>query len=310
MGRFGQRSARTVTLATRRSPLARLQTELVADALRAADPDLEVVTVTAEALGDRVVDIALDEIGGRGVFTSEIDAIVLDGRADVAVHSAKDLPSSEPSTALTIGAVLQRADVRDALVGSTLAELPPGGVIATGSPRRRAQIGAIRPDLGFTSLRGNIATRLDRIPPGGAIVVALAALDRLGLRSHVAQILTIAECLPQVGQGTIALRCASDDDATINLLRAIDERSAHRALDAERAFLRRLGGGCDAAVGAYAVADRDGGSIAIEGMIAAESGHVVLRRRLVGDDPDVLGSALAEEMLVSDGASLYAGGES
>jgi hydroxymethylbilane synthase len=291
-------------LATRSSPLARLQADLVAAALARAHRDLAVEIVTSDTIGDRTQEVALHEIGIRGLFTNEIDALVVAGRADFAVHSAKDLPSSADGADLVIAAVLPRGEVRDALVGSRLADLPPGGIVATGAPRRRVQLSAIRPDLGFAPLRGNIATRIDKTPTGGAAVVALAALERLCLTDRVSEILPLGACLPQVGQGVIAVRCAAGRADVVSVLAAIDHRATHRALDAERAFLRRLGGGCDAPVGAYATADGHDGVIRLEAMIASGDGHVVLRRALEGSDPVELGTALAETMLVDDGAAL------
>jgi hydroxymethylbilane synthase len=294
----------TLRLATRSSPLARLQAELVVAALGRAHPELAVEVVTSDTIGDRTQQVALHEIGIRGLFTNEIDALVTSGRADLAVHSAKDLPSSEEGSDLVIAAVLPRGEVRDALVGSRLADLPPGGVIATGAPRRRVQLSALRPDLGFAPLRGNIATRIDKTPVGGAAVVALAALERLALGDRVSEVLPLEVCLPQVGQGVIAVRCAAGRADVVSLLAAIDHTATHRALDAERGFLRRLGGGCDAAVGAYATAEGSDGTIRLEAMIASGDGHVVLRRALEGTDPAELGVTLAETMLVRDGASL------
>jgi hydroxymethylbilane synthase len=293
----------TVRLATRSSPLARLQADLVADALRRTHPELTIEIVTADTIGDRTQDVALHEIGTRGLFTNEIDALVASGWAELAVHSAKDLPSSDEDGALVLAAVLVRGEVRDALVGGRLSELPPGAIVATGAPRRRVQLAAIRPDLGFAPLRGNIATRIEKTPVGGAAVVALAALVRLGLADRASDVLSVAECLPQVGQGVIAVRCAAARAEVRALLGAIDHAPTHRALDAERAFLRRLGGGCDAPVGAYATANGPDGTIHLEAMIASGDGHVVLRRRLDGADPDELGIALAESMLFGDGAS-------
>ena len=299
---------RTVRLATRSSPLARLQTSLVADALLASDPQLLVEVVVVDTTGDRHLEVPLEEIAGRGVFTNEVDAAVAEGRADAAVHSAKDLPSTEPAGAPRIAAVLPRGDARDALVGGRLEDLPAGAVIATGAPRRRVQLSAIRPDLGFVSLRGNIGTRLGKVPQGGAIVVALAALERLGLASQADEVLSLIDVLPQVGQGVIAVRCDPAAEGLIELFGAIDHDPTHRALDAERAFLGRLGGGCDAPVGAYATFGECTDEIKIEAMIASGDGHVVLRRRHRGNDPAQVGVELAEMMIGRDGASSLGGG--
>jgi hydroxymethylbilane synthase len=263
-------------------------------------PDVEVVYVIVETIGDKRTDVPLAEISGRGVFTTEVDQAVLDGRADVAVHSAKDLPAAVSVTGLVLAAVPERADVRDALVGRALSELPLGGIVATGAPRRRVQLAHVRPDLVFSEVRGNIGTRLARVPDGGALVVALAALDRLELTDTAVEVLSVETMLPQVGQGAIALRCRADDDETLGMLEMIDDLEVHRAVLAERAFLACLGGGCEAPVGAYATLAADG--IHLEAMLASLDGTQVIRRRALGADPLALGTALAEEMLEIDGA--------
>lgn len=284
-------------LATRGSPLARRQSELVASRLKEIDISVELVIV--ETIGDANRDVPMSELAGQGVFTTEVDRAVLEDRADVAVHSAKDLPSSEPAVGLTIAAVPERADPRDVLVGRSLEALSPGAAVATGSPRRRVQLSNLRPDLAFQEVRGNIGTRLERVPPGGAVVVAAAALDRLSIGDHAAEVLPISIMLPQVGQGAIALRCREGDGRTLSLLAEIDDVSAHLALRAERAFLATLGGGCDAPVGAYAIHE-DSGTILLEAMLATLDGHVVIRRRAVGVEPEPLGTQLAESMLEID----------
>ena len=214
---------------------------------------LEVELIVVETTGDSRQDIPISDLGGQGMFVKEVQAAVLARRADIAVHSAKDLPSVT-APGLTLGAVPIRADPRDALVGSTLAGLQPGALVATGSARRRAQLAWLRPDLTFAGLRGNMATRLDRVPGGGAIVVAVAALQRLGWSARADEVLDVSVMLPQVGQGAIGVECRSDDDQTIAVLAAIDDPEARLAVEAERAFLARLGGGCTLPVGAYAQA--------------------------------------------------------
>src|SRR5207244_454712 len=180
-----------------------------------------------------------------------VQAAVLDGRADVAVHSAKDLPPGS-ADGLVIAAIPERDDSRDALVGSTLEGLPVGARVGTGSVRRRAQLAGLRPDLTFASLRGNIDTRLAKADAFGAIVMAAAALERLGRRPAVAEVLDPSVLLPQVAQGALAVECREDDGETRAALAAIEHEPSRRAVDAERAFLAELGGGCDLPVGAYA----------------------------------------------------------
>jgi hydroxymethylbilane synthase len=307
-------------VATRGSALARWQAERVAHLLP-GDAELVIVQTT----GDQRADEPVHRMGGTGVFVKEVQQAVLDGRADVAVHSAKDLPAETPD-GLLLAAVPERADARDALVGSTLAALPTGGVVATGSVRRRAQLAALRPDLGFAELRGNMQTRLDKASGFDAIVVAAAALDRLELSDRIAERLSFADMLPQVAQGALAVECRADDDATRALLIAIDDADAHLAVTAERAFLAQLGGGCSLPVGAHArVAESADGverlgrsasdeaplavptrgdgdasarTIAIEGLIASDDGRRINRTVEVGADPEQTGRTLAAHLLL------------
>lgn len=297
--------------------------------------EVEVSLVVVETSGDRRLDVPISEIGGQGVFVKEVQAAVLDGRADVAVHSAKDLPSLA-ADGLVIGAVPLRGDPRDAMVGSVLADLPAGATVATGSVRRRAQLSWVRPDLTFTNLRGNIGTRLEKVPPGGAVVVAAAALSRLGLLDRAAEVLDEWVMLPQVGQGSLAVECREGDSEILEVLSSIEHAPTRLALECERGFLARLGGGCDLPVGAYARLDGD--EVVVEGMLASADGRVMLRsgRRarmeatagrgvagrgvagrgaagpgVSGVEPAAvaaaLGSGLAEELLESGGADLLAG---
>lgn len=295
-----------VRIATRGSELARWQAERVASLIRSADPSADVSLVVVETSGDRRTDVPIWEIGGQGVFVKEVQAAVLDGRADAAVHSAKDLPSLQ-APGLVIAAVPERGDPRDALVGSALADLRAGAVIATGSVRRRAQLAWLRPDLTFTSLRGNIATRLAKVPPGGAVVVAAAALERLGLSDRASEVLDDSVMLPQVGQGSLAVECREGDAGLRRLLSSIEHGRSRAALDCERGFLARLGGGCDLPVGAYARCDGD--EVVVEGMLASADGRVMLRSSRAGAAGSAgdLGAALAGELLSSGGEDLLAG---
>ena len=286
--------------ATRGSPLARWQADHVATLLSAVDPALEHEAVVVSTSGDRDRTRPLAEIGGKGVFVKEVQAAVLDGRADLAVHSAKDLPSTTPD-GLVIAAVPERADPRDALVGRSLAGLPPGSLIATGSARRRSQLAAYRPDLTFVGLRGNMDTRLAAAADYGAVVVAMAALDRLGRSAEVAEVLDPQIVLPQAGQGTLAIECRADDEGTRSRLAAVDHEPSRRRLLAERAFLAELGGDCDIPAGAYAVVDGDG--VRVEGLIASLDGHVVLRHTVGGEDPEATGRAVARFLLDDAGGT-------
>lgn len=277
-------------LATRASALARWQTEHVAGLLGV---DHEMVLVSTE--GDRRTDVPLHEIGGRGVFVKDVQQAVLRGDADVAVHSAKDLPSETPE-GLAIGAVPERGDARDALVGLPFERIPTGGRIGTGSVRRRAQLSALRPDLVFGPLRGNVDTRLGKAAEFDAIVVAAAALVRLGRSDRMAEALDPSTMVPQVAQGALAVECRASDARTRELLGGIDHEPSRRAVEAERAFLRELGGGCDVPCAAHAVVDADR-NLTMEALLASLDGHVVLRSRATGADPDAVGRAVAREIL-------------
>jgi hydroxymethylbilane synthase len=240
----------TLRLATRGSAQALAQSTAVADALMAAHDGLVVELVAVETLGDRRTDVPLHTIGGQGVFVKEVQRAVLDGHADLAVHSAKDLPSA-PSDGLRIAAFTARRSAHDALVGSSLAGLAEGATVATGSVRRRAQLALARPDLQFVELRGNIHTRLSKLPPDGAIVMAVAAMEILDITDRIAEVLDVESCVPAPGQGCVAVECRADDEATIAALAAIDHASSRRAVEVERAFLARLGSGCSLPVGAH-----------------------------------------------------------
>jgi hydroxymethylbilane synthase len=238
-----------VRLATRGSPQARTQAEAVAGQLREATGcDVELVLV--ETTGDRRQDVPLHTIGGQGVFVKEVQQAVLDGRAEAGVHSAKDLPSVSHEQ-LRIAAFLRRRDAADAVIGRTLSDLAPGATVATGSVRRRAQLAAVRPDLHFVELRGNIATRLDKVPDDGAIVMAVAALQVLGLTDRIAERLPPPTFVPAVGQGCVAVEVRADDSATNELVSAVDHGPTRHAVEVERAFLAELGSGCALPVGGH-----------------------------------------------------------
>lgn len=291
-------------LATRSSELALWQARRVADIVRLADPSCEVELVTVTTSGDRRTDVPVWEMGGRGVFVAEVQVAVLDGRADAAVHSAKDLqPVTSPG--LVLAAVPERADRRDVLVGSRLSDLRPGAIVATGSQRRRAQLAALRPDLQFQSLRGNIATRLGRAPAGGAIVVAMAALQRLGLHPEPAEVLAEDVMLPQVAQGAIAVECREDDETVVALLGSLDDPAARTTVTAERSFLATIGGACDLPVAGAATATA-GGVLTMTGLLASPDGTSVVRRSASGaaGAPADLGREVALAVLESGGRQM------
>lgn len=244
-------------IATRSSALAMWQAEHVRDLLLTVDHDLRIELVPTSTEGDRRTDIPLSTIGGKGVFATEVQRTLLEGRADVAVHSAKDLTSTSPG-GLTIGAVPERGDPRDALVGSTLADLRTGATVATGSARRRALLAEARPDLHFAELRGNMATRLAKAGDFDAIVVAAVALERLGLSDHISEYLDPEVFTPQVAQAALAVEVRDDDAVVLELLSQIDHAESRRRVEAERAFLAELGGDCSIPAGAHATIGDDG----------------------------------------------------
>lgn len=285
--------------ATRGSALALWQTRHVASLL--GDEIEEIVVST---VGDRNLDVPIHTMGGKGVFVKEVQAALLDGRADIAVHSGKDLPAVTPPE-LTLVAVPARADARDALVGSTWDTLPTGARVATGSVRRRAQLAWHRPDLVFSELRGNIQTRLEKLSSGGfdAIVMAAAALDRLELALDLpVDRLDPSLMVPQVAQGALAIECRADDTATIEALQAIQHADTRRVFDAERAFLDELGGDCDLPAGAHAILGDDG-AIEIVGMLSSLDGRVLIRERRTGDEPEALGRSVARFLLDERGGA-------
>lgn len=299
-------SSAPVRLATRASPLALWQAEHVAALLRSAHPGLQVDLVRTDTVGDRRQDVPISEIGGKGVFATEVQGLVLDGRADAAVHSAKDLPAIT-GEGLALAAAPARGDPRDALVGARLDSLAPGATVATGSQRRRVQLVAARPDVAFVELRGNMATRLGKVgtDSGGrtidAIVVAAAALERLGLSARIDELLAVDRVVPQVGQATLAVECRADDPATASLLASVEDPVSRRRLDAERAFLAELGGDCDLPAGAHATVgagDRrgaDGGDLHLRAVLA-DADERVHRAEAMGADGEVLGREVARAL--------------
>jgi len=269
---------------------------------------LEVVQTT----GDRRTDVRLATIGGKGLFTQEIEEGLLAGRLDLAVHSLKDVPSSLPP-GLTLGAILERHDPRDALVaapGTTLGSLPPRARLGTSSLRRQAQALALRPDLEILPLRGNVDTRLRRWRAGDfeALLLAAAGLARLGLEAAIAERLDPEQFCPAAGQGALALECRADDAATLAVLRRLDHAPTHAAVAAERALLRRLDCGCQAPVAAYAELEGGAGRLRLTALVASPDGRRVVRRQASAPvaEAEALGTAVAEELLEAGAAAILA----
>jgi hydroxymethylbilane synthase len=299
---------RRLRLASRGTPLALAQAEAVASWLRGPGGVAEVEVRVVRTRGDRLAGVPLWQLGGQGVFVAEVRAALVAGEADLAVHSAKDLPVA-PVPGLVVGAVPTRADPRDVLIGGRLGDLPVGALVASGAPRRRAQLAWWRPDLRFVELRGSIATRLSRLGEVDAVVVAAAALERLGAAPPApAEVLPTTIALPQVGQGALAVECREDDQALRELLAGLEDPASRRALDAERAFLAAVGGGCQAAVGAWAREEQPEGPLTLEAMVASPDGHLLVRRRVQGRDPAELGARVAAALRASGGLAMTGSG--
>lgn len=290
---------RTLTLGSRPSKLARWQSEYILARLNASRPDLSLRFVTLVTEGDKVLDRPLPEIGGKGVFTAELESALRSGAIDLAVHSLKDLPVDD-SPGLCIGAVSQRADARDVLVsaaGKTLEALPFGARIGTSSLRREAQLRAFRPDLTILPLRGNVDTRIRKALQGDydAIILAAAGVERLDLGQHITEYLPFEVMLPAPGQGALAVQCRADDAELLEILRPLHDEPTRRAVTAERCFLSALGGGCSAPVAAHAKASAQ--NLELTGLVALPSGQKVIRVQAAGDDPAALGDLLAQRAL-------------
>ena len=288
-------------IATRGSPLARWQAETVATQLKALGQEPELVLVKTE--GDLDQQSPIWELAGRGVFVKEVQAAVLDGRADLAVHSAKDLMSI-PTVGLQIIGCLKRGNVCDSLIGTRLHELREGAVVATGSVRRKAQLSNIRPDLHFVGLRGNIETRIGALQSTeiDAIVLAAAALERLGIVNVISETLDETIFVPQVGQGAIALECRTSDETTGEILMNLIDLNTSECVQAERSFLAELGGGCDLPVGAYAT--KTGEVMTLTAVIATHDGSTIVRDEKTGRHPTQLGKDIADSLLNDKGGAL------
>jgi hydroxymethylbilane synthase len=295
---------RTFRFVTRPSALARQQTQSIIQALQIAWPTLTCLETVISTRGDRQLDQPLPEIGGKGLFTQELEAVILSGQADAAVHSFKDLPTHFAKN-LVIGATSRRADARDVLVstsGYTLETLPVGARLGTSSPRRAAQLLAYRPDLRIENLRGNIDSRLNKASQYDAIVLAAAGLIRLGLEAHITQWLPLEVMLPAPGQGALAVQCRADHSRLLRWLAAIDDLSTRQCVEAERAFLAGLGGGCALPVAAHA--SYQDGQLVLEGLAASTDGQRVIRLKGEGQDGPQLGIELARQALQAGAAEL------
>ncbi|MFO7646971.1 MULTISPECIES: hydroxymethylbilane synthase [Halomonas] len=290
-------------IATRKSQLAMWQAEHVRDRLMAAHPGLEVELVAMSTRGDKILDTPLAKVGGKGLFVKELEEAMLDGRADIAVHSMKDVPMHFPE-GLGLSVILEGAEPTDAFVSNhyaSLDELPEGARIGTSSLRRGLQMQEARPDLEVLSLRGNVQTRLGKLDAGefDAILLATSGLRRLGLEDRIAMELPPEVCLPACGQGALGIECRLHDPELISLLAPLDDPATATRVRAERAMNTRLEGGCQVPIGGHAVFENDGQTLWLRALVGTPDGTRVLRAEGRGSihEPEALGIRVAEELL-------------
>jgi hydroxymethylbilane synthase len=292
---------KVLRIATRQSPLALWQAHYVKDALMACHPGLQVELVPMVTRGDVILDTPLAKVGGKGLFVKELELALLENRADIAVHSMKDVPVEFPE-GLGLTTICEREDPRDAFVSNhfdSIDALPKGSVVGTSSLRRQCQLAADRPDLVIRSLRGNVGTRLGKLDNGDydAIILAVAGLKRLGLEDRVRQALSPKQSLPAVGQGAVGIECRLDDEQTHALLAPLNHADTAVRVCAERAMNTRLEGGCQVPIGSYA--ELTNGEIWLRALVGAPDGSQMVRgeRRGPAEDAEKLGISLAEELL-------------
>jgi hydroxymethylbilane synthase len=297
-------------IATRRSRLALWQAEHVAALLRAAHDGLDVELVPMVTEGDRILDRALAEVGGKGLFIKELEVAMYEGRADLAVHSMKDVPADLPE-GMVLAAVLERADPHDAFVSnrySGLESLPKGARVGTSSQRRQCQLRHARPDLEVVQLRGNVDTRLRKLDEGqyDAIILAAAGLRRLGLEARIASVVPAESSLPAVGQGIIGIECRADDPLTRQRVAALEHAPTRTCLEAERAFAARLQGSCQSPVAGFA--QREGDRLRLRGLVGAPDGSQVFADEARGPAAEAvaLGDGLAARLLETGAGPLLA----
>ncbi|NVK38895.1 MAG: hydroxymethylbilane synthase [Gammaproteobacteria bacterium] len=302
--------SKPLRIATRKSKLALWQAEFVKAELQAQHPGLEVELVTFTTQGDKILDTPLAKIGGKGLFVKELEAAMLDGRADIAVHSMKDVPMEFPE-GLGLSVICERENPTDAFVSNqykTLSDLPQGAHVGTSSLRRQCQILAARPDLKVSSLRGNVQTRLGKLDAGefDAIILASAGLIRLELQERIADFISDEVSLPAGGQGAVGIECRTDDQATQALLAPLHhQESAYRVL-AERALNRRLEGGCQVPIACFATLD--GEEIHLRGLVGSDDGQQMIRTEIRGhvDQAEQLGIQAAEDLLAKGAGDILA----
>lgn len=294
-------AAQRIRIATRKSPLALWQAEHVKTLLEQAHPGLAVELIGMSTQGDRILDTPLAKVGGKGLFVKELEQSLLEGRADLAVHSMKDVPVELPP-GLHLPVILVREEPRDAYVSNKylkFSELPESARLGTSSLRRQLQLQARRPDLDIVSLRGNVGTRLKRLDDGeyDAIILAGAGLIRLGLMERITETLGVEVCLPAIGQGAIGIECREEDPEVNALIAALDHPDTHTCVLAERALNTRLEGGCQVPIAAHAVLDD--GTLHLAALVGRPDGSEIIRGQSSGParEAEALGLALAEDLL-------------
>lgn len=298
---------RKIIVGSRQSTLALTQTQQTIDTIRelcaAAGLNYSFEVKPIVTRGDRILDVTLSKVGGKGLFVKEIEQALLDGEIDFAVHSMKDMPFELPE-GLVVGAVPARQDARDCLISNVanrLEELPQGARVGTSSLRRAAQLCASRPDLRIESIRGNIDTRIRKLTEEGfdAILLAAAGLHRMGWQHKITAYLPTDVCLPAVGQGALAIECRANDDEVLSMLRLVNDPVTERAVAAERRLLGLLNGGCQVPIGAFAEADSadSGAPITLTGVVSSPDGSKLLRESATGTDPEQVGLKVAEALL-------------
>ncbi|WEG14038.1 hydroxymethylbilane synthase [Pullulanibacillus sp. KACC 23026] len=291
---------RTIRVGSRKSQLALTQTNWVMDQLKAKHSDLNFELKHIVTKGDKILDVTLSKVGGKGLFVKEIEQALYDKEIDFAVHSMKDMPAELPP-GLTIACIPVRENPFDVIItkdNRSLAELPEGAVVGTSSLRRQSQLLAIRPDLEIESIRGNIDSRLRKLEEGpfDAIVLAAAGLERMGWSDRVKkEVLEAETMLPAVGQGALAIECRSDDEELLALLKSIHDEETAQAVQAERGFLGALEGGCQVPIAAFAQL-QSSGTIQLSGLVATPDGQTVIAGQAEGSDPLALGEGLANDL--------------
>ena len=303
---------KSLTIATRESPLALWQAHHIKSELTGFYPELEVCLLGMTSRGDQLLDIPLNKVGGKGLFVKELETALIDGSADIAVHSMKDVPMELPS-GLALAVICEREDPRDAFVSNkwkTFEELPLGCTLGTSSLRRACQLQEIRPDLTIRFLRGNVNTRLGKLDNGeyDAIILASAGLIRLGMKERISEYLDVSTCLPAGGQGAIGIECRDGDAGVLDLLKPLDHVETSCRVRAERALNARLEGGCQFPIASFAELDND--QLILRGLVGKSDGSIILRaeERDIRDNAEVLGVKVAENLIAQGARELLVEG--